>query len=76
MRLEPTLNGSSMLQCFECGNVVEIGNGIMFKIYTELPQVESLINTRTLKKRCAPSARTEVKKNCRIGGLMFDNQRT
>ena len=41
--------------------------------------LESLINTRTLKKRCALAECTDWSsrhKNCRIGGLMFNNQRT
>ena len=36
----------------------------------------TIINTRTLKKRCALAARTDQSskhKNCRIGELMFDN---
>ena len=40
--------------------------------------IESLTDTRTLKK-VAPllrAQRSRRHKNCRIGGLMFDNQRT
>ena len=35
----PTLNGSSALQRFECGNALEICNGIMFDFYLGLPHV-------------------------------------
>ena len=37
---EPALNGSSALQCFERGNVVEIRIGIMFDFYLRLPHLE------------------------------------
>ena len=42
-------------------------------------QLEALIDTRSLKKRFALVARTEIQqiyKDCRIGVLMFDNQHT
>ena len=35
--MSPTLNGSSALQHFECSNVIEIRNGIMFDFYPGLP---------------------------------------
>ena len=31
--MSPALDGSSALQRFECGNAVEIRNGIMFDFY-------------------------------------------
>ena len=31
--MSPALNGSTALQCFEHGNVVEIWNGMMFDFY-------------------------------------------
>ena len=37
--MSPALNGSSALQCFECGNVVEICNGTMFDFYPRLPHI-------------------------------------
>ena len=36
----PTLNGSSALQLFEHGNMVEIRNRIMFDFYQGLPHIE------------------------------------
>ena len=41
------LNGSSSLQRFERGNVVEVYNGIMFDFYPGLPQVVLLANMST-----------------------------
>ena len=38
-RMSPTLNGSSVLQRFERGNVVEMCNGTMFDFYLRLPHV-------------------------------------
>ena len=37
--MSPTLNGSSVLQCFEHGNTVKIHNGIMFDFYPGLPHM-------------------------------------
>ena len=39
--MSPTLNGSSVLQCFEHSNAIEIRNGIMFDFYPGLPQIEN-----------------------------------
>ena len=39
VRMSPTPNGSSVLQRFECGNAVEIRNGIMFDFYPGLPDM-------------------------------------
>ena len=36
----PALNGSSALQHFECGNMVEIHNEIMFDFYPRLPHIQ------------------------------------
>ena len=40
-RMSPALNGSSVLQCFERSNTVEICNGITFDFYPGLPHVVS-----------------------------------
>ena len=37
--MSPTLNGSSVLQHFECGNAVELRNRIMFNLYPGLPHL-------------------------------------
>ena len=37
--MSPVLNGSTAVQRFECGNTVEIRNGIMFDSYPGLPQM-------------------------------------
>ena len=37
--MSPALKGSSALECFEGGNVIEIRNGIMFDFYTGLPHI-------------------------------------
>ena len=39
VRMSPTLNESSALQCFERGNVVEICNRIMLYFYSGLPHI-------------------------------------
>ena len=39
VHITPTLNGSSALQHFECGNMIEICNRIMFNFYPGLPRV-------------------------------------
>ena len=39
VRMSPALNGSSVLQRFECSNASEIRNGIMFDFYPELPHI-------------------------------------
>ena len=39
--MSPTPNGSSVLQRFECGNALEIRNGIMFDFYPGLPHMFS-----------------------------------
>ena len=38
-RMSPALNGSFALQRFECGNTVELRNGIMFDFYPGLPHI-------------------------------------
>ena len=38
-RLCPTLNGSSALQHFKLGKMIEIRNGIMFDFYPGLPHI-------------------------------------
>ena len=40
---EPTLNGSSALQCFEHGNAVEIHNEILFDFYPGLQFLYNLM---------------------------------
>ena len=40
--MSPTLNGSSALEHYERGNVIEICNGIMFNFYPGLPQLYSV----------------------------------
>ena len=35
--MSPALNGSTALQCFECGNAVEMRNTIMLDFYLGLP---------------------------------------
>ena len=37
--MSPTFNGSFVLQHFECGNAVELCNGIMFDFYPGLPHM-------------------------------------
>ena len=37
--MSPTRNGSAALQRFECGNAVEICNGITFDFYLGLPHM-------------------------------------
>ena len=37
--MSPTLNKSSALQRFECGNAIEIRNEIMFDYYLRLPHM-------------------------------------
>ena len=39
MRINPAFNGSTALQYFECGNAVEIHNGIIFDFYLGLPHI-------------------------------------
>ena len=39
------LNRSTALQRFKSGNVVEIGNGIMFDFYPGLPHMHACIHT-------------------------------
>ena len=39
VRMIPALNGSFVLQCFECGNPVELRNGIMIDFYSGLPHI-------------------------------------
>ena len=41
--MSSTLCGSSMLQHFECGNVIEICNKIMFDFYPRLPQLSCYV---------------------------------
>ena len=46
-------------------------------VFMDTWTVESLINTRTRNVAALLRAqRSSRHKNCRIGGLMFDNQRT
>ena len=42
--MSPALNGSSVLQCFEHSNVIEICNGVMFDFYLGLPQIGNIIS--------------------------------
>ena len=37
--LRPTLNGSSEIMHFQCGDAIEIRDGIMFVFYPGLPHV-------------------------------------
>ena len=37
--MSPTLNGSSVLECFECSNMFETCNEKMYDFYPELPHV-------------------------------------
>ena len=41
--MSPTLNKSSALQHFECSNVVEICNQIMFDFYPGLPHIHQVL---------------------------------
>ena len=43
--MSPTLNGSSALQHFECGNAVELRNGRMFDFYPGLPHLLYIIQS-------------------------------
>ena len=45
--MSPAFNGSSVLQCFECGNMVEICNGIMFHFYPGLPHIVGKLEQRS-----------------------------
>ena len=38
--MSPGLNRSSVLQCFECGIVIEICNGTTFNFYLGLPHFQ------------------------------------
>jgi len=42
---EPHPNGNTVLQRFECGNTIEIFNGIMFDFNPGLPHIRLLILT-------------------------------
>ena len=44
VHVSPAFNGSTALQCFECGNGVEIRNGIMFDFYPGLPHMHYLLH--------------------------------
>ena len=44
MHMSPTHNGSTVLQRFECGNAIEIRNGIMFGVYPGLPCVPTTLH--------------------------------
>ena len=44
--------------------------------YSSNLQIEELIDARTVKKPLLRVQRSTRHKNCRIGGLMFDNQHT
>ena len=37
--MSPTLNGSSVLERYECGNAIKIQNEIMFNFYPGLPHI-------------------------------------
>ena len=62
--MSPALNGSSVLQCFEHGNTVEIHNGIMFDFYLGLPHMLKayfgiILNTEVVKpmlQLCIPNS--------------------
>ena len=45
--MNPVLNGSSAIQCFEGSDVIEIHDGITFDFYTVLPHTLSNIDTYT-----------------------------
>ena len=47
--MSPALNGSSALQCFEHGNVVEICNGTMFDFYPRLPHIYHVLYTKPIE---------------------------
>ena len=61
--MSPTLNGSSVLQRFECGNVVEIRNRIMFDFYPGLPHISHVLildmYQLTIKTRSVPHQRQD-----------------
>ena len=40
--MSPALNGSSVLECFERSNAIEMRNGIMFDFYPGLPHIIKL----------------------------------
>ena len=44
MRMSTALNGSSVIQCFEYNNAIEIHDGIIFDFYMGLPHIRSLAN--------------------------------
>ena len=46
--MSPTLNGSSALQCFERGNVIEMCNGIMFDFSPGLTHIQFSYSTHYL----------------------------
>ena len=39
VHMSPALSGSSVLEWFKCGNVIEMCSGIMFDFYPGLPHV-------------------------------------
>ena len=43
--MSPALNGSFALQHFECGNAVEMYNGIMIDFYPGLPHMYAMCTT-------------------------------
>ena len=45
---QPTLNGSSEIQHFECCDMIKINNGIMFIFYLRLPHIHVYNYTCTL----------------------------
>ena len=52
--MSPGLNGSTALQRFECGIMVEICNRIMFNFYPELPHIayhDKMIATAKVRRQ-------------------------
>ena len=56
-----TLNGSSVLECFECSNAIEIHNGMMFDFYPGLPHI--IVVARLIA--------WVIMQACRVGGVAF-----
>ena len=48
--MSPTLNGSSALEHFERGNVIEIRNGIIFDFCPGLPHILIMVSMQLLWK--------------------------
>ena len=63
-RMNSTLCGSSMLQHFECGNVIEICNKIMFDFYPRLPQLSCYVCAFISAEKTLDSFLTWPEINC------------